>query len=277
LKGVVHGIDFLREVNLNDREVWVGRKVAVVGGGNAAIDAARSAFRLGAEHVTILYRRTRSEMPAQVDEIEAAEQEGIDLRFLVTPDRIKGDEDGLRCIECQRMRLGEFDRSGRRRPVPIEDSRFELEVDMVISAIGQVCDTDDVLDGLEVKAGRGGVLAADEDGRTEVPYVFAGGDVTSGPATVIEAIAAGERGAVAIDQYLRPDQNRDYPWRRRKPSDVPFDPEDEPVQYGRCEAPKLPAASRSNDFAEVEGALDRQAATREALRCLRCDYRGTEE
>ncbi len=277
LKGVVHGIDFLEELNLNGGEVRVGRKVAVVGGGNAAIDAARTALRLGAEKVTILYRRTKGEMPAQDEEIKAAEAEGIEFRFLVTPARIMGDGDRVRAIECQRMKLGEFDRSGRRRPVPIQDSRFELEVDMIVPAVGQFSDTASLFDGLEMETGGGGVIRVHKDGQTNVPYIFAGGDVTSGPASAIKAIAAGQRAAEAIDQYLRPDENRVYPWRQRKPVNTFFDPEAEPVQYERCEIPELPPTSRRKNFDEVERVLDRETAMREARRCLRCDYRETED
>ena len=277
LKGVVHAIDFLRQVNLNRKEVWVGRQVAVVGGGNAAVDAARTALRLGAEQVTILYRRTRGEMPAQSTEVEAAEAEGVELRFLVTPVRIIGDQRRVKGIACQRMRLGEFDRSGRRRPIPIEDSCFELEVDMVIPAIGQFSDAGNLFEGLGIEVAAGGAIRVTKDGRTNVPYIFAGGDATTGPATVIEAIAAGERAAVAIDQYLSHDGNRVYPWRQRKPANTSFDPQAEPVQYGRCELPELPPASRGKSFDEVEGVLDRETAMREARRCLRCDYRELEE
>jgi NADH-quinone oxidoreductase subunit F len=277
LEGCMPAIDFLKQVNFADKEVWVGHQVAVVGGGNAAIDAARSALRLGAEKVTILYRRTKSEMPAQSEEIEAARSEGVEFRFLVTPVRVVGDGDGIRAIECQQMQLGEFDRSGRHRPVPIKDSIFALDVDMVIQAIGQVSDAVDVLGASKVDTGRGGLILANKDGQTNQPHIFAGGDVTSGPATVVEAIAAGERGAVAIDRYLCPGHNRVYPWRQAKPAETFFDANGDPVQYARCEAPELSPASRRKTFSEVEGTLDKETAVREARRCLRCDYREMEE
>lgn len=276
-KGVFHAIEFLRDVSLNGKHVWVGRKVAVVGGGDAAIDAARTALRLGAEKVTILYRRTRDEMPAQDEEIEAAAKEGIEFRFLVTPTEILGNSDRVRAIECQCMKLTEFDQSGRRRPVPAENSRFELEVDMVISAIGQYSDTAGLVDGQEVKTGQGGVIQIDKHGRTNVPYIFAGGDVASGPATAIQAIAAGQKSAEAIDRYLSPDTNRIYSWSQRTSVDTAFDPEADPLQYGRCIPPVLSPVSRRRNFNEVEGNIDLRAAVREAQRCLRCDYRETEE
>lgn len=275
LQGVVPAIAFLREANLNRERVWVGRRVAVIGGGNAAIDAARMALRLGAEEVTIVYRRTKDEMPAQRSEIEAAEKEGVRFCFLAIPARITGNEK-VQAMECQRMRLGEFDRSGRRRPVPIDNAYFELAVDMVIPATGQFSDTAGIFDGFRVETDQGGVIRVDENGRTNVPYIFAGGDVVSGPATVIKAIAAGERAAVAIDQYLNPGENKIYPWRQRKPADTSFDPEAAPVPYGRCELPELLPDSRLKGFDEVEMTLDKDTAMREARRCLRCDYREVE-
>jgi len=261
LNGVVQAIDFLRDVNLKTDEIPIGHSIAVVGGGNAAIDAARSARRMGADHVYVLYRRTRNEMPAQSEEIEAADAEGIEFRFLVTPSEIIGDGGKVRAIECQPMELGSFDRSGRR----------------VIPAISQSPDTAHLLDDFGIETTTGGLIRVDSDGSTNVPNVFAGGDVSSGPSLVINAIAAGERGAVSIDQYLDPDETRIYPWRQKKPADTPFDPNAEPVQYGRCEAPALPAASRRVSFCEVEGTIDADTAVREARRCLRCDYRETEE
>jgi NADH-quinone oxidoreductase subunit F len=276
LDGVAHAVDFLRDAGLNGKRVWVGRRVAVVGGGNAAVDAARTARRLGAEEVTIVYRRTRAEMPAEKAEIDAAEAEGIDLQCLASPVRIIGNGHGVEALEVQRMRLGEFDHSGRRRPEPVEGAMVRLEVDMVIPAIGQVAQASGVCDGLEVDRRRG-VIVADKDGHTCVPDVFAGGDAASGPATVIEAIAAGERAAVAIDQYLHPGAERDYSWRHRRPVDTKFDPQAEPVPYGRCGLPELDPKVRRRSFDEVERVLDRETAMREALRCLRCDYREGEE
>lgn len=277
-KGVVSAIDFLREVNLNGGDVRLGRRVAVVGGGNAAIDAARTALRLGAEEVRILYRRTRDEMPAQRLEVEAAEAEGVEIQCLVAPVEVLSRNGCVEGIACQRMRLAEFDSSGRRRPVPMDSGgRFELELDTVISAIGQYADTDDLCSRLGVELGPGGTIRADKDGRTNVPHIFAGGDVATGPSTVVKAIAAGEHAAVAIDQYLQPDAERCYPWRERKAAETFFDPQAEPVKYGRCQLPELSPHRRRQSFDEVEMTLDRESAMREARRCLRCDYRETEE
>lgn len=277
LKGVVHAIDFLRDASLNGKNVWVGRKVAVVGGGDAAIDAARTAVRLGAEELTILYRRTRGEMPAQLEEVEAAEEEGIELCFLATPVGILSNGDRVRAVRCQHMKLGAFDNSGRRRPAPVEDSYFELKVDMVIPAIGQYPGTDGLFGELELQIDQRGAIQVDKESRTNVPYIFAGGDAASSPATAIKAIAAGQRGAEAIDRYLHPAESTIYPWRQRKLPDTFFDPEADALPYGRCVTPMLSPASRRTTFNEVEQVIDLETAVREARRCLRCDYRDTEE
>jgi len=273
LDGMVDVVDFLRVVTLNGHRMWVGRRVAVVGGGNAAIDAARTALRLGADEVTIVYRRTRNEMPAQRSEIEDAVAEGVRLELLVVPAQVISQNGAIKGFECLRMCLGEFDRSGRRRPRPVEDSRFRLDVDMVISAIGQTPDTTSLLNGLGLELNRDGTIKVDKKGRTTVPYIFAGGDAVTGPATVIQAIAAGERAAVAIDQCLCNDDSKGYPWRNTKSPDTPFDPEAEPAPYGRLETTKLGPDKRRCSFAEIEAVCTREVAVQEALRCLRCEYR----
>ncbi len=272
LDGVVDAVSFLREVALNGRKVSVGRKVAVIGGGNAAIDAARTALRLGAEDVTIVYRRTRGEMPAQPEEIEDAAAEGIRFEFLATPAAVVGENSRVQALECTRMKLGAFDRSGRRRPEPT-DERFTLDVDMVIPAIGQRAVTSHLFDGLAVEMHKNGTIQVDGDGHTAVPFIFAGGDATTGPATVIKAIASGERAAVAIDRYLSGDTSKVYPWRELQSPDTAFDPEAEPLPYTRAECTKLSVPERRRCFDEIEGVLSREAAMREGLRCLRCDYR----
>jgi NADH-quinone oxidoreductase subunit F len=271
--GVVDAVDFLREVNLNGGQARVGQRVAVLGGGNAAIDAARTALRLGADEVTIVYRRTRNEMPAQRAEIEDAVAEGVKLELLAAPGQVISQNGTIKGLECLRMCLGEFDRSGRRRPEPVEDSQFRLDVDLVISAIGQSPDTTSLLNSLGLELNRDGTIKVDKDGRTTVPYIFAGGDAVTGPATVIWAIAAGERAAVAIDQYLSRDDSKVYPWRETRPPDTPFDPDAEPAPYGRLETTKLAPDERRCLFAEVEAVCTREAAVQEALRCLRCEYR----
>lgn len=217
LSGVYSANEFLTRVNLmgayrfpeQDTPVKVGRGVAVVGGGNTAIDAVRTARRLGAGNAYVIYRRSRKEMPAREEEIEHAEQEGIELLLLTNPARILGDASGWVCgIECQRMELGEPDESGRRRPIPVEGSERVIPVQTVIEAVGQKPNpiVQSTTPGLEV--GRQGVVVVGEDQQTNRPGVFAGGDVARGGATVILAMRDGRRAAAAIQRYLersRPD------------------------------------------------------------------------
>lgn len=182
-----------------------GRRVAVTGGGNVAMDSARTAVRLGAEEVLLLYRRTRKEMPARIEEVERAIEEGVDMQFLVTPVEFLGDDRGkLVAVRCQRMKLGEPDSSGRARPVPIPDDFFTLEVDTAIVAIGN--DPNPLIGrttpGLQLRSW-GGVVTDEETCATSIPGVYAGGDIVTGAATVIEAMGAGRRAAGTIDEYLK--------------------------------------------------------------------------
>ncbi|HIC94943.1 MAG TPA: FAD-dependent oxidoreductase, partial [Anaerolineae bacterium] len=189
LEGVLHGVDFLHRVNLGE-DVALGRRVIVVGGGDVAVDSAMVARRLGAQQVTILYRRSRAEMPAHPWEVEEAEEEGIAFHFLASPVRVLGEKGRVVGLECVRMELGEPDESGRRRPIPIPGSEFTVEADTVIVAIGQAVDAS-FLEAGGWELGRGGRIAVDPlTLATGVPGVFAGGDAVTGPATVIEAIAA---------------------------------------------------------------------------------------
>ena len=272
-KGVVQGVDFLTDVNLGKR-LPIGKRVAVVGGGNTAVDAARTVLRLGAEKVTIVYRRTRDEMPAFEEEIREAEEEGVALVFLAAPTRILKDDGGqVKAIECIRMELGDYDDQGRRKPVPVRGSEFILDVDMVIPAIGEFADVRDLFADISVETKRDGTIVIDDNGATNIPGIFAGGDVAAGAATVVKAVATGERGAVAIDRYLRKDPNRDYPWRVRSRSPVPHDPAAEPVEHPVYRAQLCDVGERRASFVEVQAGMSREAALIEAKRCLRCDYR----
>jgi len=274
-RGVTEAIRFLREYNLRG-SVPVGKNVVVIGGGNAAVDAARTAVRLGAESVTILYRRTRDEMPAYKEEVEEAEHEGVHLRTLVAP--VEVVVEGGRCVgvKCTNMFLGEFDRSGRRRPEAGDDEPFIVEADQVIAAIGQTLDLKQVLDGTEVKLTPWNFVAADRlSGQTSVPWLFAGGDAASGPASVVEAVGAGERAAVGIDEYLT-GENHAF-WREPIEVDTAFDPDADPVDYPRAEMKLLPINKRRANFNEVELPYSEKVALCEAKRCLRCDYREREE
>ena len=211
LCGIYSANEFLIRVNLMkayafpeyDTPIHVGEKVAVIGGGNVAMDSARCALRLGAKEVKIVYRRSRKEMPARAEEIENAEEEGVVFEFLTNPRRFIGNERGwVKAMECTRMRLGEPDASGRRRPIPIEGSEFTMDVDTVVIAIGRTPNPiiQRTTEGLEVT--RWGTIVADENGKTSIEGVYAGGDIVTGEATVISAMGAGKKAARAIHEYL---------------------------------------------------------------------------
>ena len=255
---VMQGIGYLAAVNAG-RAPQIGANVVVVGGGDTAIDAARVSRRLGAA-VTQIYRRTRTEMPASAEEIEAALEEGVNMQFLVAPLRI-----GQGAVECVRMQLGAADASGRPRPEPVAGSEFSLAADSVIIAIGQEVDAPTQA----VARERSGALRADDASfATSVPGIYAGGDAVTGPATIIGAIAQGRRASAAIDRYLggRGDLER---FASAQPTVA------EPVPAARGSArmawDKLPAASRIASFALVEQPYSEQLAREEARRCLSCD------
>jgi glutamate synthase (NADPH/NADH) small chain len=212
LKGVYSANEYLTRVNLMDARdfpradtpVLVGRRVAVVGGGNVAMDAARTAKRLGAERSMIVYRRTRTEMPARAEEVHHAEQEGIEFELLVAPLEVLGnDQRWVTGLKCVRMQLGEPDASDRRRPVPIAGSEFVLESDVVVVAIGTRANPLLTATCPELKLDRRGNIEVDASGMTNLPGVFAGGDIVRGAATVILAMGDGKNAAAAIDTYLR--------------------------------------------------------------------------
>ena len=270
-EGVSDALDFLKSYNLTGTAA-VGKKVAVIGGGNAAIDAARTALRLGAESVTVVYRRTRDEMPAYREEIEEAEREGVKLMTLVAPEEIVVKDGKAAGVKCQRMWLGDFDNSGRRRPQATPDSAFVLEVDQVIGAVGQALDTKEVMDGVALKIAPNRFIAANPvNGQTSVEWVFSGGDAAVGPSSVAEAIGAGETAAVGIDEFLTGAQHAF--WRQMPDVDTCFDPDEDPIEVPRAEMKLIPVGKRMNNFNEVEMAFSESTATREAKRCLRCDYR----
>jgi len=202
-KGFMPGVEYLRKVNLGE-EVDLGDRVAVIGGGNVAMDCARSAVRLGVKEVNLIYRRSRTEMPANKAEVDAAEEEGIKFHLLANPTCILEEGSCVSGLQCIRMKLGEPDESGRRRPVPIEGSDFVLEVDTVIPAIGQVADFCYITPECGIEPTNKGTLQTNPATmETDIPGVFAGGDVVLGAATVIEAIASANRAAEAIDNYIR--------------------------------------------------------------------------
>jgi glutamate synthase (NADPH/NADH) small chain len=212
LNGVYSANEYLTRANLMkaylfpsyDTPIARGKEVAVLGGGNVAMDAARTALRLGAEHSYIVYRRSKKELPARIEEVHHAEEEGIQFHFLTLPLEILGNEDGWVCgMRCQRMELGEPDESGRRRPVPVPGSEFGLEVDMVVVAIGTGANPLIPSTTPDLKTNKWGYIEADpETGATSKPGVYAGGDIVTGSATVILAMGAGRKAANAIHKYL---------------------------------------------------------------------------
>ena len=273
LPGVYTGIDFLEQA-AKDPDVPMGKEVIVVGGGDSAIDASRIARRVGAQQVTILYRRTRSEMPTNPIEIREAEVEGNKVEFLANIVAIRAREDGRLAVDVQKMRLGAFDKSGRRRPEPMADGVSTRVVDNVILAIGQTCDAELVVETSKGLTGTswGGVVADVKTGVTDAPNIFAGGDLVIGAATVVEAIQAGQVGARAIDQYLLPDPTREYPWEDLTPPSIKPDLDAEIEEIAPAHESLLDAEERLISV-EVERTVSAQEAMREACRCLRCDYK----
>ncbi len=201
LQGVFDALDLLEKVNCGEK-VNIGERVAVIGGGNVAIDSARTAVQTGAKEVSIFYRRSRDEMPANPYEVKEAEHEGVKIEFLVAPKRILGQDERVHSLECVKMVLGEPDATGRRAPKPIENSEFTVQADSVILAIGEAPDLSLLPHGIEVDENNT-ITVEPFTVETNMPGVFAGGDCVSGPATVIEAVLAGKKAADRIEQYLR--------------------------------------------------------------------------
>ncbi len=266
---VLDGISLLRDVN-SGREAAIAGEVAVVGGGNVAVDAARSALRAGSEKVTILYRRTRDEMPAAREEVEEALKEGVNISFLVAPCAVLPERGKLK-VRCVRMELGEPDADGRRRPVPVDGSEFTMETDRLITAIGQ---KPAVPEGFGLSLDKKGCIAADAETLScSRDGVFAGGDVVTGPGSVIEAIQAGRKAACSIDRRLGGSGLIDRAFIPEEEED-PCLGRDEGFAYrSRVEIPGLPVDRRLDNFSQVEGVLDEKAAKEEAERCLRCQLR----
>ncbi len=267
---VTKAMDFLRTYNLRG-SVPVEKQIVIVGGGNAAFDAARTAIRLGAETVNVVYRRTQEEMPAYAEEIEEALQEGIKIYPLTNPQEIIIENGSIKGVRCNKMRLGEFDHSGRRKPVNDSES-FVIPADQVIMAIGQDFDTSLIYKGTPLQMNAESSIIIDPvSGKTSIDWIFAGGDcATEGSKTVIEAIAAGERAAVGIDTYLTGKHNAF--WQEEKVVHTFFDPNAEPVPFQRAKMSLMPVDRRKYNFNEVEQPWLESEAVRQAQRCLRCDY-----
>ena len=265
---VMECIDFLRDVNFG-KKVKLGDHVAVIGGGNAAIDAARTSLRLGAKEVTILYRRTRAEMPANPEEIEEAIKEGVKIEFLAAPKRVLSKDKAL-TLENIRMKLGVPDASGRPRPEPIEGSEFKVDLDSVIAAIGQ---RPVVPKQFELEIGRGNVIVADtETMTTSKEGIFAAGDAVIGPASVVEAIRTAKNAAIAIDKYLGGEGVLPIEEIKvKEPISRHTFMERQTKKGQRPEMPSLPIEDRLRGFDEVELGLTEGMAIAEGQRCWRCD------
>ncbi len=265
--GVIDGATFLREVNLGLKPS-LGQKVAIVGGGNVAMDAARAAVRLGAGKVSILYSRSKAEMPASPEEIEQAMEEGVEAMFLVAPIKMKRGNGRLN-VTCIKMELGEPDTGGRRRPVPIEDSEYDMEFDTLITAIGQA---PQISEDFHLRLGRGSTIQVDPVTlTTNRAGVFAGGDAVTGPATVTEALASGRQAAFRIDDYL----HHRYPLPEKEAKEtLSGELGTETIEMikkiERLEPPLLPPEARTKEFKPVELIYNWETAVDEARRCLRC-------
>jgi formate dehydrogenase major subunit len=273
LPGILSGIEFLRDVALGQK-VSLGQKVAVIGGGNTAIDAARTALRLGTGEVTIVYRRSRGEMPANDEEIEQAEQEGVKFHFLAAPVKISAQNGKADTMECIKMALGEPDSSGRRRPEPIAGSEFTMDVDTVIAAIGQTMEASGCKDG-QIELNRRGYISVNEETmETSMEGVFSGGDCTSGPATVVEAVAAGKRAATSIIQYLNGQPilppRKPYNCSKGELQDIDIEDYADVQRVPRGEMPVLDLETGKGNFAEIELGFTENIARRESERCLAC-------
>ena len=268
LKGIYGGLDYLRKINLGE-SVTLGKSVAVIGGGNTAIDAVRSARRLGGENVFILYRRGLEEMPSRPEEIEECREEGIPINTLTQPVRFIGEEGRVKAITCVKMRLAEPDESGRRRPESVPGSEFTIQVDAVITALGQEADWACLTPECACTVTPWGTMNVDPlTLQSDDPDIFAGGDAVRGPQTVIEAIADGKQAAISIDRYLggldlrlgRDIKLNPIP----KPQIEKYDP------APRAKIPRLEPQERVKNFDEVQKGVTRERVVQEARRCISC-------
>jgi NADPH-dependent glutamate synthase beta subunit-like oxidoreductase/ferredoxin len=271
LQSVVSAVSFLNDVNQGERPN-VGNKVAVIGGGNTAVDSARSALRLGAQEVHMVYRRSQEAMPAAKEEIEEAILEGIQVAYLTSPVEILGQDGKVSAVKCIRNELGEPDASGRQSPLPIQGSEYTLNADTVIRAIGQIPETSFLSSEPKLTDGGTRIITKDPDAlTTPLAGVFAGGDAVTGPATAIRAIAAGKRVASAMDLYLKGKKESLSPATEvGKSPKLPSSLVEETRKFSRCPDSSLRMGTRLENFDEVVSVLPEDVAIREALRCLHC-------
>ena len=271
------GVDFLARAARGENPL-TGRRVAVIGGGNVAMDCVRTSRRLGFSDINLIYRRTEAEMPADPHEIREAEEEGVTFHFLVAPLRILADaQHRVIGLECMKMVLGEPDTSGRRRPVPVENSQFVMACDAIIPAIGQTCTLDSFLPKEDGVLSRWNTLKVDAiTGQSPITHIFGGGDCVTGPGTLIAALAAGKRGALSIAGYLKTGTcpSEDHDMVRILPQAPTLFKSDPAFAYPGCaervEAPVLAPGIRVKNFDEVEKGFTPFQARKEAARCLRC-------
>jgi len=272
LPGVVSGIDMLHDISCG-RHPKMGKKVAVIGGGNTAIDAARSSLRLGADDVQIFYRRSRTEMPASDMEIEEALEEGIRITYLAAPTAVSKGENGGLALHCINMELGEPDASGRRRPVPVEGSDFSWDVDTVIAAVGQYADASPVSAMEDLLDEKGYIKCDPETGVTKVKKLFAAGDLLTGPDIAIRAIAGGKHAAASIHRFFQGEPlERENEFLVKKSDLKPVEAEDlaDEPKIERHVMPMIPLERRRRSFSETELGYSEEEARDEAVRCLEC-------
>ncbi len=267
MEGVMGGIEFLKKATLAE-PMYLGQRVIVIGGGNTAMDVARTAVRLGAEHVQLLYRRTRDEMPAEKVEIEEAEEEGVEYTFLVAPIEVIEENGRAKKVRCQKMKLGAHDKSGRRSPEPIPGDEVTFEADLIVSAIGQRVNAENVR---ELDITKKGTIAANANTfETSMPGIFAGGEAVTGPKIAIEAIAQGKNAAHVIDSYLKGEITPvAYPCYIEQEDLTPEAFADK-EKKGREHLKVLPAQTRKMSFGAISETFDEEAAVKEASRCLEC-------
>ncbi len=271
LKGVVSCLDFLQQTNIGEREDLTGKRVMIIGGGNTAIDAARTSLRLGAENVTVVYRRSRDEMPCFEPEIREAEEEGVELMILRNPVKFIGENGKITKAELIKMKLGAPDASGRRSPEEIKGSEYTVDVDLVVEAIGLQPTTSIFKDELELNS-NGTITANQKTLQTPIDYIFAGGDAVTGATTIIEAVGQGKQAAFYIDKYLDGQELENFEFGEKLPA------ADKDKILNHQEIPKVmpvdekfrPAGERIKDFKDVENTLTEEEAKLSANRCLDC-------
>ena len=269
LQGVIHGVTFMRMVNLEE-DLKIGTRVTVVGGGNTAMDAARSSLRLGAKEVFILYRRSREEMPVDPRELEQVEEEGIKIYYLTQPIRVLS-RDGIRVsgVRCIRNRLGDFEKDGRRRPIPIEGTEFEIDIDLLIPAVSQSPDISFLPEEIGLEISKWDRLSVNpETFETNVHGIFAGGDFVTGPRDVIRVIADGRKAALSIHTYLSGEEFEKKPAHFTAVSEVKIDPDLEKIPRQKIDT--IPIRERKSVDKEVELGFSNEVAVKEAIRCLQC-------